>query len=65
MAGRKDAAKLIRSVRKQGFRVEEISSGWQVYGPPEGGLIVTIHKTPSATAIANYKSDLRKLGWDG
>jgi len=67
MAGRKDVEELVRNVRKQGFRVEESKSrdAWLVYGPPEGGMIVTMHKTPSASSIKYYKSDLRKLGWNG
>lgn len=62
MSGRKDAEKLIRQVKKQGFRVEETKDGWAVY-EPHGTRIVHIHRTPNDRSIRNYRSDLRKLGY--
>ena len=47
----------------EGWRIEEIKSGWMVYPPDKTQSPVTIHKTPSDhRAIRNTKSLLRKRG---
>ncbi len=64
---RKEARELVREAERQGWRVEPIGDGYQLYAP-DGETIVTIHVTESdVRALRNTIARMRRVGfrWKG
>ncbi len=61
-----DFPKLLRELRKQGFRVEDVGRRYKVYPRNEALPMVTLPKTPSR-GLANIVATLRRSGfqWKG
>lgn len=58
----KDFKKHAKKADKQRWRWRKTKNGYQALAP-DGVHAVTIHKTPSASSIKNYVSDMRKYGY--
>lgn len=60
----KELKELFKRLKGQGFRIEEIKSGWQVFPPDPNFDPITIHGTPSDhRAWKNMMSRLKRAGY--
>jgi hypothetical protein len=54
---------MIGEAERQGFRVEDKTDGWMVYGREVADGMVMVHKTPSKQGtVRTVRSQLRRLG---
>jgi len=60
----KEQKKLLSELKDQGFRIEEVKSGWMIYPPDPNLQPVLIHKTESdPRASKNTLSRLKRSGF--
>jgi hypothetical protein len=54
---------MVAEARRQGFRIEDKTDGWMVYGREVADGLVMVHKTPSKqSTVRTVRSRLRRLG---